>query len=156
MCRPHTLRAVTGDPVRPSGRPIPASEVVAARMSLQRRAATAPELAVRSMLHARGWRFRVWFPVPGKPRRSIDVAFTRRKVAVFVDGCFWHGCPEHMTWPANNADWWKRKIERNVERDRDTDVHLAGQGWSVVRIWEHEASDVAIARIEAAIASRSA
>jgi DNA mismatch endonuclease (patch repair protein) len=74
--------------------------------------------------------------VPGTRRRA-DIAFTRRRVAVFVDGCFWHGCPRHLSWPKNNRLWWRRKIEENRRRDRDTDRQLRDLGWTVVRFWEH-------------------
>lgn len=95
-------------------------------------------MALRRELHARGLRYRVNFPLPGMPRRRADIAFTRAKVAVFVDGCFWHGCPEHGTAPKNNATWWATKLARNAERDRETDRHLRDAGWAVVRVWEHE------------------
>jgi len=81
------------------------------------------------------------------PRRRADVLFTRAKVAVFVDGCFWHGCPEHKTSPANNAAWWTTKLARNVERDRETDAHLDALGWRVLRVWEHEDMRQAARRI---------
>jgi len=70
-------------------------------------------------------------------RRTIDIAFTRRRLAVFVDGCFWHRCPVHATYPASNAPWWAHKLERNVERDQETDAALRDAGWQVIRIWEH-------------------
>ena len=82
-------------------------------------------------------RFRVDAPIPGLPRRRADVVFTRARIAVFVDGCFWHGCPEHATHPARNAEWWATKLARNVERDRETDEHLRATGWTVLRFWEH-------------------
>ena len=72
------------------------------------------------------------------PRRRMDIAFTRTKVAVFVDGCFWHACPTHGTHPINNGAWWAEKLRRNVERDRETDDHLERLGWTVLRFWEHE------------------
>lgn len=78
------------------------------------------------------------YPVPGMPRRRMDIAFTRTKVAVFVDGCFWHACPIHGTTPVSNGAWWAEKLRRNVERDRETDDHLEGLGWMVLRFWEHE------------------
>lgn len=107
-------------------------------MSGAKRRDTAAELALRRELHALGLRYRVAYPIPGQRRRTIDVAFTRTKVAVFVDGCFWHGCPEHGTDPRSNSEWWKTKLAANRARDRDTDRLLDGLGWSVVRIWEHE------------------
>ncbi|MGE9363288.1 very short patch repair endonuclease [Isoptericola nanjingensis] len=107
-------------------------------MSRARRRDTAPELALRRLLHSRGLRFRVAYPVPGQRRRTIDVAFTRRRLAVFVDGCFWHGCPDHGTNPRTNDAWWQTKIAANRARDADTDRILVQRGWSVVRVWEHE------------------
>lgn len=106
-------------------------------MASQARKDTAPELAVRRALWSRGLRYRVDHRVIGK-RRKVDIAFTRAKVAVFVDGCFWHRCPLHGTLPKANAKWWREKLERNVERDRDTDRQLEDAGWLVMRVWEHE------------------
>jgi DNA mismatch endonuclease (patch repair protein) len=77
--------------------------------------------------------------------------FTRAKVAVYVDGCFWHGCPVHGTWPKANGDWWRAKIEANRERDRDTDRRLTAAAWRVIRVWEHEDVASAVARVEAAL-----
>jgi DNA mismatch endonuclease (patch repair protein) len=116
----------------------PPDEALSRRMASYPRASTRPELRLRQALHALGLRFRVQVPVPGNRRRKIDVAFTRVKVAVFVDGCFWHGCPEHGTRPSRNAEWWAWKIERNRTRDLDTDQALDSLGWVVVRVWEHE------------------
>ncbi|WP_311202333.1 very short patch repair endonuclease [Micromonospora chalcea] len=118
--------------------PVPASSGVSRRMSRQRRKDTAPEVSIRRLLHARGYRYRVAWPVPAMPRRSIDIAFTRLRIAVFIDGCFWHSCPEHRTKPASNSDWWSEKLKANQIRDSETNAHLAGMGWSVIRIWEHE------------------
>jgi DNA mismatch endonuclease (patch repair protein) len=84
-------------------------------------------------------------------RRRADVIFPRVGVAVFVDGCFWHGCPEHASWPKANADWWREKIEANRARDRDTDRRLAEAGWTVVRVWEHEDPTTAADRVESAV-----
>jgi DNA mismatch endonuclease, patch repair protein len=109
-----------------------------ARMSKQARRDTEPELLLRRGLHQFGLRYRVDHPLPGMPRRRADILFTRAKVAVFVDGCFWHGCPEHKTTPAHNAAWWTAKLTRNFERDRETDAHLISLGWTVLRVWEHE------------------
>lgn len=125
-------------------------------MSKQRSRDTDPERAIRSRLHAVGFRYRVHRrPVDGV-RREADIVFGSAKVAVFVDGCFWHGCPEHGTWPANNADWWRAKIEGNQERDRDTDDRLAKAGWMVVRVWEHEDPDTAVGRIIEVVEPRRA
>jgi DNA mismatch endonuclease, patch repair protein len=106
-------------------------------MRSQRQRDTKGELELRSLLHRRGLRFRVHALLPGLRRRS-DIVFTRARVVVFVDGCFWHGCPEHGTWPKENADWWREKIEVNQRRDRDTDARLTAAGWTVIRVWEHE------------------
>jgi len=108
------------------------------RMSRLARRHTMPELAVRRRLHALGLRYRVQLPVPGNRRRTIDIAFTRVRVAVFIDGCFWHGCPHHGVRPRTNPDWWKWKLERNRTRDADTTRLLADQGWHVLRFWEHD------------------
>ena len=99
---------------------------------------TGPELALRRVLHARGLRYRVDHPLPFDRRRRADVAFTRARVAVFVDGCFWHGCPEHGSTPRANSAFWSAKIERNRARDADTTERLEGLGWTVLRFWEHE------------------
>jgi DNA mismatch endonuclease (patch repair protein) len=82
-----------------------------------------------------------------KPRRVVDIAFLGLKIAVFVDGCFWHGCPEHASWPKQNADFWRRKIETNRARDADTDTKLAALGWEVIRVWEHESPAFAAQKI---------
>jgi DNA mismatch endonuclease (patch repair protein) len=95
------------------------------------------ELAIRSAVHGLGLRYRVDWPLYGTRRRA-DLAFVSARVAVFVDGCFWHGCPRHMTWPKANAAWWRDKIDTNVRRDRDTDLRLTSLGWRVLRFWEHE------------------
>jgi DNA mismatch endonuclease (patch repair protein) len=89
-------------------------------------------------------------PLLGKRRRA-DVVFTRAKLAVFVDGCFWHGCPTHGTWPKNNAAWWRAKIEANQRRDRDTDRALRQAGWTVFRFWEHTDSKSAARRVRMAL-----
>jgi DNA mismatch endonuclease (patch repair protein) len=109
---------------------------------------TKPEFELRRILHARGLRYRVDRPVLPEVRRRADLVFARARVVVFVDGCFWHGCPEHATWPKRNADFWREKIETNRLRDRDTDKRLDTAGWSVVRVWEHEDITAAANRIE--------
>lgn len=106
-------------------------------MQLTRRRDTPGELALRSALHAMGFRYRVDVTLPGTRRRA-DVVFRAARLAVFVDGCFWHACPKHATWPRANADWWRAKICGNVTRDRDTDRRLRAAGWRVLRFWEHE------------------
>ena len=113
------------------------SEALSARMSVLARRDTAPEVNLRRELHRRGLRYRVQVKVPGNNRRTIDIAFTKARLAVYVDGCFWHGCPEHHVRPRANSEWWTWKIERNQARDRDTDCQLEASGWKVLRIWEH-------------------
>ncbi len=123
-------------------------------MKQQRRRDTRPELAIRSALHRAGLRFRVDHPLPGLRRRG-DIVFPTKRVVVFVDGCFWHGCPEHRTWPRENAAWWRDKLEANVARDRDTDARLADADWLVVRVWEHHETTDAVALIVTALHSRN-
>lgn len=127
------------------------SSGVSQRMSVAARRDTAPEVALRRALHATGRRFRVVYPVPGNRRRTIDIAFTRAKVAVFVDGCFWHGCPEHGTRPRANSDWWATKLAANRARDEDTDRLLREAGWRVIRVWEHEDVPAALERVDSAL-----
>jgi DNA mismatch endonuclease (patch repair protein) len=123
-------------------------------MSRQASKDTAVELAVRRLLHAAGMRYRVEYPVPGLPRRRIDVAFPRVKVAVLIDGCFWHGCPQHATHPKANAEWWRTKLDRNMARDRETTEHLVTAGWTVLRFWEHEAPEEVAVQVAAAVQRR--
>ena len=106
-------------------------------MSRQRSRDTGPELDLRRSLHGAGARFRVHYPVPGRARRSMDIAFPRHRLAVFIDGCFWHGCPEHGSVPASNSGWWAAKLDGNRLRDADTDNHLRAMNWTVIRFWEH-------------------
>ncbi|MFE9911378.1 very short patch repair endonuclease [Streptomyces clavifer] len=95
-------------------------------------------MAVRKLLHASGYRYRLNERVPQMSRRTIDIAFPRAKVAVFMDGCFWHGCPEHATQPKSNAEWWRQKLDKNMARDSETTAHLVAEGWTVLRFWEHQ------------------
>ena len=106
------------------------------RMAAIRRRDTAPEVLLRKALHSCGLRFRMDIPagLPGSP----DIRFARAGVAVFVDGCFWHGCPQHGSQPKTNAAFWSAKIARNRQRDQEVDAALQKLGWSVVRVWEHE------------------
>lgn len=123
-------------------------------MLATRRRDTSAELALRCELHRRGLRYRVDYPpLPGLKRRA-DIVFTRQRVAIFCDGCFWHGCPDHATWPRNNAAWWRKKIEANKRRDADTDARLADAGWIVFRVWEHEDQKRAADLIQAALMNR--
>jgi len=124
-------------------------------MSRQRRRDTQPELELRRLLHAAGYRYRVDFEVHGLRRRTVDIAFTRAKVAVFVDGCFWHACPDHATWPRSNSEWWRDKLQANVARDCATDRRLRDLGWSIVRVWEHETPTEAAERVAAVVRRRA-
>jgi DNA mismatch endonuclease, patch repair protein len=125
------------------------------RMSEQASKDTQIELRLRQHLHGRGLRYRVHVrPVPSL-RRVADIVFRRSRVAVFVDGCFWHGCPMHGTWPKRNAVFWSEKIRGNVLRDSATDHSLAAAGWLPVRVWEHEDLDVVAERIEALVRGRA-
>ncbi|WP_329195509.1 MULTISPECIES: very short patch repair endonuclease [unclassified Streptomyces] len=115
---------------------------------------TKPEQLVRRLVHAQGLRYRVAAkPLPGL-RRTADMVFRPAKVAVFIDGCYWHGCPEHYVPPKTNSGYWSEKVARNVARDRDTDAKLVETGWLVLRFWEHQDSAVCAARIADAVRSR--
>jgi DNA mismatch endonuclease (patch repair protein) len=123
-------------------------------MEAARQRDTAPEVRLRSLLHGMGLRYRVdCKPLPTL-RRKADILFRRARVAVYVDGCFWHGCPLHATWPKENAEFWRDKIETNRRRDADTDRQLTEAGWLVVRVWEHEEAEEAAARVAAAVRER--
>lgn len=123
-------------------------------MSRQGSRDTAPEVAVRRLLHAAGLRYRINVPVPGMPRRTIDIVFSKAKIAIFLDGCFWHGCPEHATHPKANAEWWRQKLDKNMARDLETTEHLTAAGWTVLRFWEHESAADVAHRIATALASK--
>jgi DNA mismatch endonuclease (patch repair protein) len=111
-------------------------------MISNRRRDTRPEIAVRSMLHARGLRFRVDYPIRTSERTiRVDIAFPRAKLAILIDGCFWHGCPEHGTMPKRNRDYWEPKIARNRERDLHQMQLLSDAGWRALRFWTHEHPD---------------
>ncbi len=116
-----------------------------------RRRDTSPEMSLRRAVHALGLRYRVDFPPIPSIRRRADLVFTKAHVAVFMDGCFWHACPEHYVPPSTNADYWVPKIERNRLRDRDTDERLEAAGWTTVRVWEHQDPVEAASRIRAAV-----
>ncbi|MCX5596522.1 very short patch repair endonuclease [Streptomyces phaeochromogenes] len=112
---------------------------------------TKPELLVRRLLHAQGLRYRVAAkPLPGL-RRTADIVFRPAKLAVFIDGCYWHGCPEHYAPPKTNPDYWSGKVTRNMTRDRDTDERLREAGWTVLRFWEHESPNDCALKIAATI-----
>jgi len=113
-----------------------------------RRRDTLPELALRRKIHALGMRFRVDMAFSaGRRRVRPDVVFPRRRVAVFVDGCFWHGCPEHFVRSRSNPDYWNAKLAGNISRDRADDRALVDSGWRVLRIWGHESAEIAAQRI---------
>ena len=137
----------------PAEHPEASSPLARTRMKRQRQRDTAPEIAIRRLLHAQGYRYRVDYPIPGL-RRRVDLAFTAKRVAVLVDGCFWHACPIHGTKPKQNREWWEEKLSANVARDRDTDRYLTEHGWIPVRVWEHEEPADAVTRIVAALRSR--
>jgi DNA mismatch endonuclease (patch repair protein) len=136
--------------------PAPRSATAATRRAMQgnRNRDTRPELAVRSAAHRLGLRFRVAArPLADLPR-TADLVFRPAKVAVFVDGCYWHGCPDHLRLPARNSEYWTAKIERNRRRDADTDARLLSAGWLAVHVWEHEDPSLAAERIHATIVDR--
>lgn len=120
-------------------------------MKANRRADTKLEVAVRAALHARGLRFRKDYLVRASDgtRCKVDVVFTRARIAVFVDGCFWHGCPKHGSAPKGNAHYWTPKLQRNHERDQEVTRALEADGWTVLRFWEHEPTDAIAERVNA-------
>ena len=132
------------------------SPAIRATMRGNRSRDTAPELALRSALHRRGLRFRVdRAPLPGLRRRA-DVVFGPTRVAVFVHGCFWHGCPEHYIAPRANREFWRAKVEGTRARDVDTGRVLIEAGWEVVVVWEHDDAEVAAERIAVLVSDRRA
>lgn len=113
-------------------------------------------MKLRRVLYARGLRYRVdYSPIPTSRCRA-DIAFVKQRLAVFVDGCFWHSCPEHGTTPKANGDWWREKLGRNVQRDQAINEHLSQAGWTVVRIWEHEATEIGSQKVITALEAISA
>ena len=133
--------------------PAPRDDAIRRRMEATARRDTTPELRLRSALHRAGYRY--WVdrsPLPGIRSRA-DLVFPRQRVAVFVDGCFWHGCLNHGTMPKNNREWWNHKLEANRARDERVSAALAAAGWTVVRIWEHEELDAALGRVRRALTS---
>jgi len=117
---------------------------------------TSPEVAIRQLLHAAGFRYRVHRSPLKELRRRADIVFGPAKVAVFIDGCYWHGCPEHYVPPKTNSGYWRPKISGNVARDRDTDIRLKAAGWTVLRFWEHESPEACSATIAAAVREQRA
>jgi DNA mismatch endonuclease (patch repair protein) len=112
---------------------------------------TLPELELRRELHARGMRYRVDVSPDRAVRGRADILFRPARVAVYVDGCFWHSCPEHGVLPKGNREWWRAKLRATVLRDRSIEATLRGLGWTVVRVWEHEDPTVGADRVEVAV-----
>lgn len=136
--------------------PPPSSEGARLTMRANRRRDTSIELAVRRRLHAAGLRYRVdYAPDRSDRRRRADIVFTRARVVVFLDGCFWHGCPAHYIEPKSNVGYWRPKIERNRERDTETTKRLVSLGWTVLRFWEHEDPGAVAATIEGVLRDSS-
>lgn len=134
--------------------PVASSSAAAATMRANRRRDTKPELLLRSMLHRQGWRFRVDYPVDVSGRRvRPDIVFPKRRVAVFIDGCFWHSCPEHGQTPKTNSAYWEAKLSSNKARDSADSHALQRDGWKVVRVWEHDQIDDAVETVKAALES---
>lgn len=143
----------------PGGQRVPYPDPVDAASTVRgkanRRRDTKVEVAIRSALHRRGLRFRKDHLVrcSNGVRVRVDIAFTRASLAVFVDGCFWHACPDHGTTPARNQGYWLPKLDANVQRDRRVDAALAADGWRVLRLWEHEDVREAAAQVERELSS---
>lgn len=137
-------------------RPAASSPEALRRMRSTRQRDTNAEVALRRVLYAMGLRYRLHRSIIPGVRRRPDIVFPAAKVAVFVDGCFWHSCPVHGTLPKANASWWAAKLRANALRDADTDRRLQEVGWHVVRVWEHEAPAAAAVRVASAIDKRRA
>ena len=150
-----TKRSPAAGGVKPRRESWASSPRVRASMRSNRPRDTRPELALRKAMHRLGLRYRVSTrPLPGI-HRTADVVFTRARVAVFLDGCFWHGCPEHHTVAITNADYWAEKARHNRERDLETDEILSNSGWQVIRVWEHEDANAAAERIATTVRART-
>lgn len=132
-------------------RPSASSPAALARMQAASQRDTAPEVQLRRELYRRGLRYRVDARIVPEVRRRADISFQRRKVAIFLDGCFWHGCPVHGTWPKANASFWREKIMANRARDEDTNRRLSVAGWTVLRFWEHEPIAIQVERVLATL-----
>ena len=131
------------------------SPAVRASMQANRGRDTTPELALRRAVHALGLRYFVGRRPLTQLRRTADLVFPGSKVAVFMDGCFWHGCPDHYSVAKTNAAFWARKVEINRQRDRDTDARLVEAGWAPLRVWEHEDPTTAATRVKEEVMKRS-
>lgn len=131
------------------------SEHARLTMRANKRRDTEPELKLRSILHSRGLRFRVdCSPLKGVRSRA-DIVFSKAKIAVFVDGCFWHGCPEHFIMPKTNVEYWSAKIAKNKDRDIRVDRVMAQADWTAIHVWEHDDPAVAADLVERAWRSRT-
>ncbi len=135
---------------------LPPSVATTARMRRTRRRDTPPELDLRKLLHRMGLRYRVDLQVIKNSLTRPDIVFRRTRVAIYVDGCFWHGCPEHGTSPRRNSSYWHNKIAENRARDAKHTAALLAAGWAVARIWEHEPVTRAAAQIRSMVQQRSA
>ena len=143
------------DPSKPRpGVPEASSDAARKRMEAAKGYDTKPERQLRSHLHRLGLRFRIQRKLLDGLRRKADIVFGSSRVVVFIDGCFWHGCPVHGTWPKQNAEFWRDKIETNRRRDADTDARLSEAGWLVLRVWEHEDPLEAARRVEGVVRGR--
>lgn len=131
------------------------SSAVRTIMKANRSRDTKPELALRSATHSLGLRYRVDTPPIQELRRRADLVFSKARVAVFSDGCYWHGCPDHYRAARRNDEFWNEKITKNRARDQDTDARLLAAGWLVIRVWEHEDPTEAASRIAQAVRGRS-
>jgi DNA mismatch endonuclease, patch repair protein len=157
MDRRSDRRAATqpGESAETVGNSWASSPAVRRNMQANRGRDTGPEKQLRHLLHASGLRYRIHWPVPADRRRRIDIAFTRYKVAVFVDGCFWHRCPSHYVAPKAHAVFWDTKTKGTTERDATTTAMLVSDGWLVLRCWEHEDPHDVLNRVLAAVQARS-
>lgn len=135
-------------------KPTPSSKAALNRMKAAKPRDTAPEKALRSELYKRSLSYRIDVRPVKELNRRADIVFRSTKVAVFVDGCFWHGCPKHGTQAKANAEFWKNKIKRNQERDEETNKLLKKAGWTVVRVWEHEDPEKAGKKIHGIVIKR--
>lgn len=129
----------------------PPSAAVLQRMSNTPQRDNLTEMSVRSALHRAGFRFRLHQKIVPGTKRTVDIVLPRYRIAVFVNGCFWHGCPRHATWPKKNSEFWRQKIEANRARDADTDRRLRMNGWNVIRIWEHQEPGEAVTAVNATL-----
>lgn len=147
--QPEAKPPTAKKPKAPKPYPQPSNPGRSANMKANRRTDTKPEMALRKALHAQGYRYRkdLRLDLASGVRVRPDIVFTARRVAVFVDGCFWHCCPDHGSQPASNTWYWEPKLRRNVERDRAADTALGEAGWTVIRFWEHESLDAAVTAV---------